>query len=236
MYYNFCKFYIFFHAIPLRNEWTDSFFETWCLKILTVNLTLKCAKSFQTLTSSPQHNNINLFPFTTAWPPTAAIDINNPMHHPTTTSLQQHPCCLPQQPHGRQWQQDGRVEGEWGEWVEEERETGKVMMMQCATHMLHRLFLSLYVVWWHGVQPTCCIIYFIPSMWFDDVACNPHTASSISFSLYIVWWCSVQPTCCIIYFFPSMLFDDVVCNPHAVLSISFCFYFYTYSWILLEVY
>ena len=168
------------------------------------------------------------------------IDINNPMHHPTATSLQQHPCCLPQQPHRRQQQQDGRVEGEWGEWVEGERETRKVMMMQCATHMLHCLFLSLYVVWWHSMQPTHCIIYFIPSMLFDDVACNPHTALSISFSpcclmtwcamhmlcylflsLHVVWWCSVQPTCCIIYFFLSILFADVVCNPHAMLSISF---------------
>ena len=168
------------------------------------------------------------------------IDINNPMHHPTATSLQQHPCCLSQQPHGRQWQQGGRVEGEWGEWVERERETGKVMMMQCATHMLDLLFLSFYVVWWHGVQPTCCIIYFIPSMLFNDVACNPHTTLSIYFSLcclmmqcatympchlfislHVVWWCSVQPTCWIIYFFPSMLFNDVVYNPHAMSSISF---------------
>ena len=172
-----------------------------------------CAKSFQTPTSSRQHNNINLFPYTTttAQSPTAVIDINNPMHHPTATSLQQHPCCLPQQPHGRQWQQDGRVEGEW---VEGERETGKVTTMQCATHTLCLLFLSLYVVWWHGMQPTHCIIYFIPSMLFDDAVCNLHTASSISFSpcflmmwhathmpcqlflsLHVVWWHDMHQEC-----------------------------------------
>ena len=137
-----------------------------------------CAKSFQTPTSSRQHNNINLFPYTTttARPPTAVININNPMHHPTATSLQQHPCCLPQQPHGRQWQQDGRVEGEWGEWVEGERETGKVTTTQCATHMPCQLFLSLHVVWWHNMQPTCCVIYLIPSMLFDE----PHYLSIFS--------------------------------------------------------
>ena len=210
-----------------------------------------CAKSLQTPTSSRQHNNINPFPYTTttAWPPTAVIDINNPMHHSTATSLQQHPCCLPQQPHGRQWQQDGRVKGEWGEWVEGERETGKVTTMQCATHMLRHLFLSLYVVWWHDVQPTHRIIYFIPSMLFDDAVCNPHTTSSISFSpcflmmrhathmpcqlflsLHVVWWHGMQPTCCVIYLVPSMLFDDVACNPHATSSISF----YFYSYILLD--
>ena len=86
-----------------------------------------------------------------------------------------------------------RVEGEWGEWVEGERETGKVMTMQCATHMLRRLFLSLYVVWWHGMQPTCCVIYLIPSMLFDDVACNPHTTSSISFSpCCLMMWCATH--------------------------------------------
>ena len=129
-----------------------------------------------------------------------------------------------------------------------ERETGKVTMTQCATHMLHHLFLSLYVVWWHGVQPTHCIIYFIPSLLFDDAVCNPHTASSISFSpcflmmqhathmpcqlflsLHVVWWHDMQPTCCVIYLIPSMLFDDVACNPHATSSISFYFYSYIYS-------
>ena len=159
MYYNFCKFYIFFHAIPLRNEWSGSFLRhdvskfsqsIWCSNVENVR------KSFRTPTSSRQHNNINLFPYTTTtarpltaaieWPmPTSGptqgklIDINNPMYPPTATSLQQYPCCLPQQPHGRQWQQDGRVEGEWGEWVEGERETGKVMTMQCATHTLNHL-------------------------------------------------------------------------------------------------
>ena len=131
--------------------------------------------------------------------------------HPTATSLQQHPCCLPQQPHGRQWQQDGRVEGEW---VEGERETGKVTTTQCATHVLCHRFLFLYVVWWHGVQPTHCIIYFIPSMLFDDAVCNLHTASSISFSpcflmmwhathmpcqlflsLHVVWWHDMHQEC-----------------------------------------
>ena len=121
---------------------------------------------------------------TTAQPPTAVIDINNPMHHPTATSLQQHPYCLPQQPHGRQWQQDGRVEGEWGEWVEGERETGKVTTMQCATHTLHHLFLSLHVFWWCSMQPTCHVSFFFPSMLFVVTTCNPHATSSISFYFY----------------------------------------------------
>ena len=129
-----------------------------------------------------------------------------------------------------------------------ERETGKVTTMQCATHTLRHLFLSLYVVWWHGMQPTHCVSYFIPSMLFDDAVCNPHTALSISFSpcflmmqhathmpcqlflsLHVVWWHDMQPTCCVIYLIPSMLFDDVACNPHATSSISFYFYSYIYS-------
>ena len=57
-----------------------AFFWTRCLKILTVNLMLKhwkCVKSFQTLTSSRQHINVNLFPHTTtttARPPTATVE------------------------------------------------------------------------------------------------------------------------------------------------------------------
>jgi len=222
------------------------------------------------------------------------VDINNPLHHPTTTSLQQHPCCLPQQPHGG-WQWVEMVEREWGEWVEREREIWKVtttrrvgctpchlisfplccltmrcathtlchlsfpqccLMMWRATHALCRLFLFLSVAWWHGMQPTCHIVYFFSSVLFDDVACNPHAMSSIS-SFNVAWRHSVQPTCSVIYFFLqcclmtqrathmpcclflslhlvyfflSILFDDVACNPHAVLSI----YFYFYSYILLD--
>jgi len=59
------------------------------------------------------------------------------------------------------------------------------LTMQCATHMLRRLFL--------------------PSMLLDDVVCNPHTASSIS-SFNVAWWCGMQPTCCVVYFFPFILF------------------------------
>ena len=94
------------------------------------------------------------------------------------------------------------------------------LTMWCATHTPHCLFLSLYVVWWCRVQPTCLVIYFFPSVLFDDAVCNPHAASSIAFppcylmmwhathmpchlflSLHVVWWCSVQPTCCVVYFF-----------------------------------
>ena len=120
----------------------------------------------------------------------------------------------------RQQQQDGRVEGDWGEWVEGERETGKVMTMQCATHTLHCLFLSLYVVWWCSMQPTRCIIYLIPSILLM-MQCATHTPHCLFLSLYVVWWCGMQPTCHVIYFFPSMMFDDAVCNPHAPSSISF---------------
>ena len=58
------------------------------------------------------------------------------------------------------------------------------LMMQCATHTPHRLFLSLHVFWWCGMQPTCHVSFFFPSMLFDDVACNPHATLSISFYFY----------------------------------------------------
>ena len=44
-------------------KWVNQpFIETWCLKILTINLhnARKCAKSFQTPTSRRQHTNVNV--------------------------------------------------------------------------------------------------------------------------------------------------------------------------------
>ena len=82
------------------------FFETWCLKILTVNLrNAQRAKSFQTPTSSRQHININLFPHTTtttARPPTAAVErpgqcpyVGQPRAGLSTSTI---PCTTPPPP------------------------------------------------------------------------------------------------------------------------------------------
>ena len=79
------------------------------------------------------------------------------------------------------------------------------------------------------------VVYFFPSMLFDDMVCNPHTASSILFPPCLTMWLATH-TPHHLFLSLSIVFDDAVCNPHAMLSISFCYYFYTYSWILLEVY
>jgi len=70
------------------------------------------------------------------------------------------------------------------------------------------------------VQPTCHVIYFFFSMFFDNAACNPHTLLSISFpQCCLTMWCATHMPHRL--FLPSMLLDNVVCNPHAALSISF---------------
>ena len=146
------------------------------------------------------------------------VELNNPMHHPTTTSLQQHPCAPATT---SAWTMNWRVEGVWGEWVEGENKARR-MMMRGATHTPCCLVLFPPFIWRRGVQPTCHVVYF--------------------FSSYIIWRCSMKPTCRVVYLFSSpyylttwcethtlhrlslflpILSDDVVWNPYAASSISF---------------
>ena len=147
------------------------------------------------------------------------VELNNPMHHPTTTSLQQHPCApATTSTRTMNW----RVEGVWGEWVEGENKARRMMMTRRATHTLCCLVLFPPFIWRCGVQPTRHIVYFFSSPYYltmrhethmphclslflpilsDDVVWNPHAASSISF--------------------PPILSDNAACNPHAASSISF---------------
>ena len=149
------------------------FFETWCLEILTVNLhdahVENVPKSFQTPTSSCQHINVNRFLYTTittVQPPTAAVE------RPGSLSTSTIPCTTPPPPlcsstyvacpRNHIEDNDNNLRGlmDWGESVD--RESGKMTIMQYATHMLyclHFYFQFFYVIWWHGMQPTCRIIY-----------------------------------------------------------------------------
>ena len=170
------------------------------------------------------------------------VELNNPMHHPTTTSLQQHPCApATTSTRTTNW----RVEGVWGEWVEGENKARRMMMMRCAAHTPRCLVLFPPFIWRRGVQPTRRVVYFFSSPFpilSDDTVWNPHAMSSISFPPHIIWRRGVKPTCRVVYLFSSpyyltmrcethmlrrlvlflpILSDDAVWNPHAALSISF---------------
>ena len=73
-------------------------------------------------------------------------------------------------------------------------------------------FYFLHLVWWHSMQPICCVINFFLSLF-------------PSFGL--MTWCATHMLCCqfIFIFISFILFDDAVCNPHtmsSILFLSFC--------------
>ena len=206
------------------------FFQTPCLWILTVDLHDAPSKLCKVISNSdiksPAHQfqHVSLYHYhhraathcrrrapwsTPICGPSQGklVELNNPMHHPTTTSLQQHPCAPATT---STWTTNWRVEGVWGEWVEGENKARRMMMTWGATHTLHCLVLFPPFIWWHGVQPTCYVIYFFSSSYYlttwcathtphhlfsssfppilsDDAAWNPHTVSSIPFPLHIIW-------------------------------------------------
>ena len=121
------------------------------------------------------------------------VELNNPMHHPTTTSLQQHPCAPPIT---STWTTNWRVEGVWGEWVEGENKARRMMMTRHATHMLCCLVLSPPFIWRHGVQPTHHVVYFFSSPYYLTTQHETHMPHHLSLFLPI-------------------LSDDVVWNLHA---------------------
>ena len=114
----------------------------------------------------------------------------------------------------------------------------------CNPHAASSISFPPHIIWWHGVKPTCCIIYFFSPhiIWWHSV--QPTRCVIYFFSPHIIWRRSVQPTCCVVYFFsssyylttwcathtprclfsssfPPILSDDVLWNPHTMSSIPF---------------
>ena len=76
-------------------------------------------------------------------------------------------------------------------------------------------FHFLHVVWRHGVQPTCRVVYLFPPCCLTT-RCATHMPCRLFIFIFI----------------SSMLFGNAACNPHTALSIYFYFYFCHVVWSL----
>lgn len=217
------------------------FVETWCLKILTINLhdARKCAKSFQTPTSRRQHTNVNVLsshPTTTARPPTAATErpgnspyLGQPRACSTTTSRLK--CPHPPSPsfhlphHHQQLQQTRHTtttSWEGQRTLERVGRRGEGAVRRGdddeATWNPHAALSN---------SPPPFFSFSLLS--FVTTRCATYTPRHLFISFTINWWRGVQPTRRVVYLFLSLSIDDVACNLHAALSTSL-FHYQLMTW------